>query len=121
SGIVIDLASGSKSELNQWLPHSDFHNFDKDRMETSFDDNQVWAAYDANDFMSHYYAPIHNMISKKPFKVNFSWLNSKKTLYSAQLIGLVLASSRPVKWVKGAGGVIQIFPRKGDLWALYMH
>ncbi|KAK6777972.1 hypothetical protein RDI58_024690 [Solanum bulbocastanum] len=26
-----------------------------------------------------------------------------------------------VKWEKGAGGIIQIFPRKGDVWALYMH
>uniref|UniRef100_K4D092 DUF3444 domain-containing protein n=1 Tax=Solanum lycopersicum TaxID=4081 RepID=K4D092_SOLLC len=29
--------------------------------------------------------------------------------------------SHKVKWVKGVGGVLQIFPRKGDVWALYRH
>ncbi|KAK4735142.1 hypothetical protein R3W88_009403 [Solanum pinnatisectum] len=103
------------------VPDPDFHNFDKDRMEKSFDENQVWAAYDTYDGLPHYYALIRDMISKNPFKVQFSWLNSKNNSELCQLIGLVLASSRPVKWVKGAGGVIQIFSRKGHVWALYMH
>ena len=32
-----------------------------------------------------------------------------------------ILSPHKVKWVKGGGGVIQIFPRKRDVWALYIH
>ncbi|MCD9639540.1 hypothetical protein HAX54_024123 [Datura stramonium] len=59
------------------VPDSDFHNFDNDRTENSFDGNQVWATYDEDDVMSRYYVLIHKVISKNPFKVQFSWLNSK--------------------------------------------
>uniref|UniRef100_M1B804 Heat shock protein n=1 Tax=Solanum tuberosum TaxID=4113 RepID=M1B804_SOLTU len=59
------------------VPDPDFHNFDKDRLEKSFDENQVWAAYDTDDGMPHYYALIRYMISKNPLKVQLSWLNSK--------------------------------------------
>nr|XP_016449060.1 PREDICTED: uncharacterized protein LOC107774107 [Nicotiana tabacum] len=55
------------------VPDSDFRNFDEDRTEKLFEDNQVWAAYDNDDGMPHYYALIHNVISRKPFKVRISW------------------------------------------------
>uniref|UniRef100_A0A3Q7FQY0 DUF3444 domain-containing protein n=1 Tax=Solanum lycopersicum TaxID=4081 RepID=A0A3Q7FQY0_SOLLC len=61
-------ASRKSEATSMTVPDPDFHNFDKDRMEKSFDENQVL-----------------------------------------------------VKWVKGAGGVIQIFSRKGHVWGLYMH
>ncbi|WMV21264.1 hypothetical protein MTR67_014649 [Solanum verrucosum] len=95
------------------VPDPDFHNFDKDRMEKSFDENQVWTAYDTDDGMPHYYALIRDVIFKNPFKVQLSWLNSKN---NSELFPI-----NWVKWVKGAGGVIQIFSRKGHVWALYMH
>ncbi|XP_059304144.1 uncharacterized protein LOC132056097 [Lycium ferocissimum] len=124
------------------VPDPDFHNFDKDRTEKSFERNQVWAAYDDDDGMPRYYALIHNVLSKKPFKVEFSWLNSKTNseLGSMNWVGsgflktsgdfrigkhetnkTLNSFSHKVKWVKGARGVIQIFPRKGDVWALYRH
>ncbi|KAI6682720.1 hypothetical protein NL676_028633 [Syzygium grande] len=46
----------------------DFHDFDNDRTEISFADNQVWATYDDDDGMPRYYALIHIVISLKPFK-----------------------------------------------------
>ncbi|KAL4282086.1 hypothetical protein GQ457_03G008830 [Hibiscus cannabinus] len=59
------------------VPDPDFHDFDKDRTERTFEDNQVWAAYDDDDGMPRYYAMIHNVISQDPFKIRISWLNSK--------------------------------------------
>ncbi|CAK9134065.1 unnamed protein product [Ilex paraguariensis] len=59
------------------VPDPDFHDFDLDRTESSFEDNQVWAAYDDDDGMPRFYAMVHNVISRKPFKMRISWLNSK--------------------------------------------
>lgn len=122
------------------VPDANFHNFDEDRIENSFDNNQVWAAYDDDDGMPRYYAMIHNVISRSPFKMQISWLNSKSTSEFGSLdwiasgftkttgnfrTGKYVASERlnsfshPVKWKKGLRGVIQILPTKGDVWALY--
>ncbi|XP_019198387.1 PREDICTED: uncharacterized protein LOC109192269 [Ipomoea nil] len=122
------------------VPDSDFHDFDKDRIESSFAENQVWAAYDNDDGMPRYYAMIRKVISKSPFKTSISWLNSKsnselgpmkwilsgfpKTSGDFWIGKSVVCSSlntfsHKVKWTKGLRGVIQIFPSKGDVWALY--
>ncbi|KAK4368927.1 hypothetical protein RND71_012719 [Anisodus tanguticus] len=68
-GAPVDLEPKVKSMT---VPDPDFHNVDKDRTERSFDDNQVWASYDDDDGMPRYYAMNHNVISKKPFEVQFS-------------------------------------------------
>ncbi|KAK6925959.1 DnaJ domain [Dillenia turbinata] len=122
------------------VPDPDFHNFDMDRTEGSFGENQVWAAYDDDDGMPRYYAMIHKVISTNPFKVRISWLNSKTTSEFGSLdwvgsgflktcgdfrIGkheinqTLNAFSHKVKYTKGMRGVIQIYPKKGDVWALY--
>lgn len=122
------------------VPDPDFHDFDKDRTESSFGDNQVWSAYDADDGMPRYYALIHNVISLNPFKMRISWLNSKTNSELGPLnwvgsgfsktcgdfrvgkyeINSSLNSfSHKVRWTKGSRGVICIYPRKGDVWALY--
>ncbi|KAL6998892.1 hypothetical protein U1Q18_000058 [Sarracenia purpurea var. burkii] len=122
------------------VPDSDYYDFDKDRIEKSFGANQVWAAYDDEDGMPRYYALIHNVISKRHFKMQISWLNSKSNAEFGPLnwvgsgftkttgdfrIGRYQISknlnsfSHKVKWVKGQRGVVQIFPKRGDVWALY--
>ncbi|KAL6996939.1 hypothetical protein U1Q18_007063 [Sarracenia purpurea var. burkii] len=122
------------------VPDSDFYDFDKDRIQKSFGESQVWAAYDDDDGMPRYYALIHKVVSKRPFKMQISWLNSKSNAELGPLnwiasgfpkttgdfrvgkyeINKNLNSfSHRVNWIKGARGVIQIFPRKGDVWALY--
>lgn len=134
-----DLESEAKSMT---VPDPDFHDFDKDRMEQSFHDKQVWAAYDNDDGMTRYYALIHKVISRKPFEVQLSWLNSRNTSEFGPMnwigsgflktcgnfrigrheVNKTLNSfSHKVKWAKGVGGVIQISPRKGDVWALYRY
>lgn len=122
------------------VPDSDFHNFDLDRTESSFGDDQLWAAYDDDDGMPRYYARIHKVISLKPFKMKISWLNSRSNSELGPVCWVdsgfsktcgdfragrhefsetLNAFSHKVKWRKGARGVIRIFPSKGDIWALY--
>lgn len=126
--------------LSITVPDPDFHDFDKKRTENSFGDSQVWAAYDDDDGMPRYYAMIHTVISRKPFKMRISWLNSKTTsefgtinwvgcgFYKTsgdfrvgryEINKSVNSFSHRVKWAKGTRGVIQIYPSKGDVWALY--
>lgn len=122
------------------VPDPDFHNFDLDRTESSFRDDQVWAAYDNDDGMPRYYARVHKVISLKPFKMRISWLNSRsnRELGPLDWIGSGFSKtcgdfrigkqettdtlnsfSHMVQWTKGNRGVICIYPSKGEVWALY--
>ncbi|MCL7033829.1 hypothetical protein MKW94_006237 [Papaver nudicaule] len=139
-------ASGAdtKGKTNESLvisvPDPDFHDFDKDRSEKSFGENQVWAAYDNDDGMPRYYAMIQKVTSRSPFKMRMSWLNGKscselgpidwvglgfsKTcgdfrVGRYELIDSVNCFSHRVTWTKGARGAVRIVPMKGDIWALY--
>ncbi|KAK4788924.1 hypothetical protein SAY86_020243 [Trapa natans] len=122
------------------VPDSDFHNFDLDRAEEHFEVDQVWAAYADGDGMPRFYARIQKIISRKPFKVQISWLNSRSTAeFSSQdWIGSGFTKtcgdfrtgrieinrsfnsfSHRVAWMRGPRGAIRIFPRKSEVWALY--
>nr|GME13301.1 chaperone protein DnaJ 49 [Ipomoea batatas] len=122
------------------VPDPDFHNFDLDRTEGSFQENEVWAAYDDDDGMPRFYALIHKVMSVKPFKLRLSWLNSKTNtefgpmewvtsgFYKTcgefrvgryEMSKSINSFSQKVKWSKGPRGTIHIFPKKGDVWALY--
>ncbi|XP_043726369.1 uncharacterized protein LOC122672926 isoform X2 [Telopea speciosissima] len=135
-----DLDTDTVEPMSISVPDPDFHDFDKDRSERSFGDNQVWAAYDDDDGMPRYYAMIHKVISLNPFKMRISWLNSKSNSELGQLnwVGSGFAKtcgdfrigkyevnkslnsfSHRVRWMKGTRGAIRIFPKKGDIWALY--
>ncbi|KAG2678527.1 hypothetical protein I3760_11G006400 [Carya illinoinensis] len=136
----IDSDTKGADPMSMSVPDPDFHDFDMDRTEKSFGDNQVWAAYDNDDGMPRYYAMIHGVISRRPLKMRISWLNSKTNDELAPLnwissgfyktsgdfyvgkheINRSLNSfSHKVKWKKGTRGSIQIYPMKGDVWALY--
>ncbi|KAL2934404.1 Chaperone protein dnaJ 49 [Bienertia sinuspersici] len=140
SNSISDTEDTEHVPLSMTVPDPDFHDFDKDRTEKSFGDSQVWAAYDDDDGMPRYYAMIHNVISRKPFKMRISWLNSKSTAEFSPInwVGCgfyktsgefrvgrheinksVNSFSHRVKWSKGARGAIRIYPSKGDVWALY--
>lgn len=122
------------------VPDPDFHVFDLDRSESCFGENQVWAAYDDDDGMPRFYGMIHEVISLDPFEVKMSWLNSKSNSEFSPVdwigrgfiktcgefrVGKHVTNnslnsfSHKVKWVKGPRGVIQIYPKKGEIWALY--
>jgi curved DNA-binding protein CbpA len=72
-----DTVKKSQAYVTINVPDPDFHNFDQDRAEGSFAEDQVWAAYDDDDGMPRYYARIHKVISLKPFRMRISWLNSR--------------------------------------------
>ncbi|XP_073306015.1 uncharacterized protein [Primulina huaijiensis] len=122
------------------VPDSDFHDFDLDRTEGSFGDNEVWAAYDDDDGMPRFYALINKVISRKPFKLRISWLSSRTNTEFSSLdwvssgfyktcgefrVGRyetckhLNAFSHKVNWSKGLRGSILILPQKGDIWAVY--
>ncbi|XP_050224895.1 uncharacterized protein LOC126674487 [Mercurialis annua] len=136
-----DPDTNGADKVSMTVPDPDFHDFDKDRTEKSFGDNQVWAAYDDDDGMPRYYAMIHNVISRKPLRMRISWLNTKNNRELAPLnwigsgffktngdfwIGkheinrsLNSFSHKVTKWAKGTRGTVRIYPTKGDVWALY--
>ncbi|KAF7131574.1 hypothetical protein RHSIM_Rhsim09G0204500 [Rhododendron simsii] len=123
------------------VPDPDFHDFDSDRTESAFDDNQVWSAYDSDDGMPRFYAMIHKVISLNPFKMRISWLNSKTNSEFSSTLDWVGSGffktcgdfrigkhevtnslnsfSHKVNWTKGPRGTVCILPKKGDAWALY--
>ncbi|KAM5557564.1 hypothetical protein ABKV19_024773 [Rosa sericea] len=134
-----DNDNDARSSILTNVPDPDFHNFDLDRTECSFRAEQVWATYDG-DGMPRNYARIQNVISRKPFKLCISWLNSRSNseLGSLDWIGSGFAKTcgnfRPgkrqtsktlnsfckkVSWKKVAHGMIRIFPGKMEVWALY--
>ncbi|XVE58398.1 hypothetical protein DITRI_Ditri04bG0166500 [Diplodiscus trichospermus] len=135
-----DASDAGIAAMSINVPDPDFHNFDLGRSESSFEDDQVWAAYDDDDGMPRFYARIHKVISLKPFKMKISWLNSRSSsefglldwvgsgFYKTcgdfrsgrhEISETLNTFSHKVQWTKGTRGVIRIYPRKGDVWALY--
>ncbi|KAF8686211.1 hypothetical protein HU200_043592 [Digitaria exilis] len=124
------------------VPDPDFHDFDKDRTERAFGNDQVWATYDSEDGMPRLYAMVQKVISVKPFRIRMSFLNSKSNSELApinwiasgftktcgdfrvgryQVSETVNIFSHRVSWSKGPRGIIRIIPKKGDTWAVYQN
>ncbi|OEL15650.1 hypothetical protein BAE44_0023332 [Dichanthelium oligosanthes] len=131
-----DEGSGEMS-----VPDADFFNFG-DHSESSFQSDQVWAMYDEEDGMPRYYALIRKVLSTRPFKARLAYLkaNDCNEFGSSNWISYgysktcgefkvgaskgtdkVNIFSHKVKCEKGSGGIIRIFPKKGDIWALYQN
>ncbi|XP_073132678.1 uncharacterized protein [Henckelia pumila] len=133
----------SGEQVDQMLvtvPDPDFHDFDKDRTVQCFGNNQVWAMYDDDDGMPRHYTMIHSVISLNPFKMRLSWLNSMTNDGLGHVNWFINGFSRTcgefrtgrldictsldcfshkVRFVKCTPETIQIFPQRGDVWALY--
>jgi len=124
------------------VPDPDFHDFDKDRTERAFGNDQVWATYDSEDGMPRLYAMVQKVISMKPFRIRMSFLNSKSNSELAPIKWIasgftktcgdfrvgryhitetVNIFSHRVSWSKGPRGIIRIIPKKGDTWAVYQN
>ncbi|KAL3835706.1 hypothetical protein ACJIZ3_010442 [Penstemon smallii] len=135
---------GGREQVEQLLvnvPSSEFYDFEKDKKEHCFNNNQVWAVYDDDDGMPRNYAMIHDIISLDPFKVRMSWLNSITNCRSGygrswfingfsktcgefqigrtEILNSLDCFSHNVRCVKCTPNTIQIYPRKGEVWALY--
>ncbi|KAJ9176791.1 hypothetical protein P3X46_012069 [Hevea brasiliensis] len=123
------------------VPDSDFHDFDKDRSEECFKPKQIWALYDEDDGMPRLYCLIRQVVSVKPFKILITYLNSKTDsefglvnwIYSGftkscghfrawntDIVDQVNIFSHLLKGEKaGRGGCVRIYPKSGDIWAVY--
>ncbi|KAF9607427.1 hypothetical protein IFM89_035565 [Coptis chinensis] len=121
------------------VPHSNFYQFDKDRNEGSFEKDQIWAVYDTHG-MPRLYARIRRVFSPG-FKLEIAWLDAKpdhfdqmidwissklpvscgKFKYGKTRISDVInIFSHIVKSAKSTNrGSFEIYPRKGETWALF--
>ncbi|XP_057956149.1 uncharacterized protein LOC131149586 [Malania oleifera] len=139
--------SNQLSELNKTGPNSltvpdpDFHDFDKVRSEECFKPKQIWALYDEEDGMPRLYCLIREVISVRPFKIHISYLNSKTDsefgsvkwvdsgftkscgnfrAWNSDVVSEVNIFSHLLNGEKaGRGGCVRIYPKSGDIWAVY--
>ncbi|KAG7989848.1 hypothetical protein I3843_03G258300 [Carya illinoinensis] len=123
------------------VPDPDFHDFDKDRSEECFKPKQIWALYDEEDGMPRLYCLIREVISVEPFKIHITYLNSKTDsefglvnwldcgftkscgnfrASNSDVVDQVNVFSHVLSREKaGRGGCVRIYPRSGDIWAVY--
>ncbi|XP_047325784.1 uncharacterized protein LOC124929430 [Impatiens glandulifera] len=130
-----------RASMRMKVPISDFHNFDNDRSEQCFKAKQIWAIYDEEDTMPRLYCLIDQVISVSPFKVAISYMNSKidaefgsvnwiesgftkscgnfrtsniDVVEEVNIFSHVLRREKTTR-----GGCLRIYPRSGDIWAIY--
>ncbi|KAG9156511.1 hypothetical protein Leryth_006507 [Lithospermum erythrorhizon] len=134
------MDTNTKDYVTMDVPDPDFHDFDQQRVEEMFSQGQVWALYDDDDGMPRFYALVNSVKSVRPFKIEISRLNPKtntktgpmdwKTSGFTKTIGdfrigkhvmsnALSAFSHIVKSNRLPKGIIQIYPGKGETWALY--
>ncbi|MFS8014546.1 putative DnaJ domain, Chaperone J-domain superfamily [Helianthus anomalus] len=123
------------------VPDPDFHDFDTDRSEEVFKPKQIWAIYDEEDGMPRLYCLIREVISVNPFQVHISYFNSKTDtefgsvkwiesgftkscgsfrVFHSDIVDQVNIFSHLLSREKaGRGGCVKIYPKSGDIWAVY--
>ncbi|KAI3509656.1 hypothetical protein L1887_25099 [Cichorium endivia] len=135
------VKSLKKTPMPITVPDPDFHDFDMDRSEEVFKPKQIWAIYDEEDGMPRLYCLIRQVISLKPFQVYISYLNSKTDsefgsvkwiesgftkscgsfrVFHSDMVDQVNIFSHLLGREKaGRGGCVKIYPKSGDIWAVY--
>lgn len=137
----LQLENGKTGPVSITVPDSDFHDFDKDRSEECFRPKQIWALYDEEDGMPRLYCMIREVVSVNPFKIHISYLSSKTDsefgsvnwldsgftkscgnfrAFNSDAVDQVNIFSHVLSKEKaGRGGCVRIYPRSGDIWAVY--
>ncbi|XP_075476604.1 uncharacterized protein LOC142517953 [Primulina tabacum] len=127
--------------LSITVPDSDFHDFDQVRSEECFKPKQIWALYDEEDGMPRLYCLIRDVLSVKPFQIYISYLSSRSDsefgsvkwldsgftkscgsfrVFNSEMVDQVNIFSHLLRKEKaGRGGCVRIYPRRGDIWAVY--
>ncbi|OMO81336.1 hypothetical protein CCACVL1_12475 [Corchorus capsularis] len=138
---VEQSAANKSAPVSITVPDSDFHDFDKDRSEECFQPKQIWALYDEDDGMPRLYCLIRQVVSVKPFKILITYLNSKTDnefgsvnwvdlgftkscghfrAFNSDIVDQVNVFSHLLRGEKaGRGGCVRIFPKSGEIWAVY--
>lgn len=133
--------NGKMTKKTIIVPDPDFHDFDMDRSEEVFKAKQIWAIYDEEDGMPRLYCLIRQVLSVKPFRVYISYLNSKTDtefgcvkwiesgftkscgsfrVFHSDVVDQVNIFSHLLGREKaGRGGCVRIYPKTGDIWAVY--
>ncbi|PWA54790.1 DNAJ heat shock N-terminal domain-containing protein [Artemisia annua] len=115
------------------VPDPDFHDFDTDRSEEVFKPKQIWAIYDEEDGMPRLYCLVREVLSVKPFQLHINYLNSKPDTefgFNKSCGSFKVAHANFVDQVNifshllgrenvGKGGCVNIYPKRGDIWAVY--
>ncbi|MCE5165884.1 hypothetical protein HAX54_012863 [Datura stramonium] len=119
-------------------PDPEFSDFDKQREESCFAVDQIWACYDTADGMPRFYCQIRKVLSPE-FELRFTWLEAnpedqgdikwveaelpagcgKFRRGSSQGTNDRLTFSHLVQCKKGKRGAFIVYPRKGETWALF--
>ncbi|XP_071723735.1 uncharacterized protein [Rutidosis leptorrhynchoides] len=114
---------------------SDFYDFDKDRIEKSFKQGQVWAVYNDDDGMPRHYALVDE-VSVNPFRLGLSWLDLMNNRDNCENMGFHVSCgkfkagekdstsslnifSHVVGCERAAREIYRIYPKKGSVWAIY--
>lgn len=120
-------------------PEPEFHDFDKDRLQDNFKVDQLWAVYDDMDGMPRWYARIRKVYSGgSRLRISWleadpkdqdgrNWLDEKLPVAcgnfrngQAQDTEDLRMFSHLASWEKGNSRcTCKIYPRKGDVWALF--
>ncbi|KAI3993849.1 hypothetical protein MKX01_002862 [Papaver californicum] len=139
----IDSRCCLKSKLDQGIAEvaeTDFYDFDRYKREECFAADQMWALYDEADSMPRYYAWIDKVYSPG-FKVQITWLNYSTSndqdgirwngnglpvacgnfVYGETVdIKAIDTFSHRIEWaIRTKKGSYNIYPRKGETWALF--
>lgn len=133
--VPVSMDSNSMS-----VEDADFYDFDKDRVERSFKQGQVWAVYDDDDGMPRHYGLIDEVVSVNPFLLKMSWLDLQNSGDGALIswekqgfhiscgrfkvgrkvdIDSVNCFSHLLECERAAREIYRIYPKKGSVWALY--
>ncbi|KAI4345497.1 hypothetical protein L6164_012615 [Bauhinia variegata] len=125
------------------IPDPQFYDFDANRTQDKFQIGQIWAFYSDEDTMPKYYGLIKKIVTSPNLKLYVSWLAScnlpenatrwekdKKMPIScgrfridkklSEVYNDTLSISHQVHADSdGRNNAFDIFPRKGEVWALY--
>ena len=59
---------------SNFVQDSYFFEFDQNRTDTCFKEDQIWDVYDDSDGMPCYYSLINKVLLLHPFKVQLRWI-----------------------------------------------
>ncbi|XP_058083206.1 uncharacterized protein LOC131231131 isoform X2 [Magnolia sinica] len=134
-------ASSPKAKLEPEVidyPEPEFYDFDKERELGRFEVNQIWASYDDSEGMPRFYAWIRRIYTTK-LKVQITWLEANprdqvscdwveeelpyacgyfKTGGTEDAELAMFSHLASCEKLAGRGNY-KIYPRKGDIWALF--
>lgn len=135
------LKSNKTSILDNFsFPDPEFSDFDKDKAESCFAADQIWAIYDPVDGMPRYYARIRKVFSPG-FRLKITWLEAdpvneaeidwcdkelpvacgKYVLGNSQTVDHGMFSHQ-MQCIKGSGrNTYVVYPRKGETWAVFQN